>query len=176
MADRVYYELGLQYYLAAKGLSEISRHCCLVTGTLFHHAIEMFLKSRLCGVTSKAERKSLGHKLPKIWKRFKAEDADPALAAFDPVIERIHKFERIRYPEPVVEEGMILSIGRGFGDTKPVQMLEGPQYPEYFLDLDQVEKLVAVILPKLGFNLEAFKFRFTDDGRRAVERLLQLSG
>jgi hypothetical protein len=51
-----------------------------VTGNLFHHAIEMYLKGHLSAtMTDKELRDNLGHDLTKIWRRFKQSLSDTML-------------------------------------------------------------------------------------------------
>jgi hypothetical protein len=42
-----------------------------VTGNVFHHAVEMFLKGALAKTKPLSDLKKLGHNLPNIWKEFR---------------------------------------------------------------------------------------------------------
>jgi hypothetical protein len=70
-----------------------------VTGNLFHHAVEMYLKGGLSKQgTSLADLKKLYHHLPNIWTKYKAMFNDKALDQFDDAIASLARFEDIRYP------------------------------------------------------------------------------
>ena len=66
-----------------------------IYGNLLHHAVEMFLKTALVGVVRSEEMRSkrYGHDLEKLWQRFKAKEADPALDIFDATISDLNPFE-----------------------------------------------------------------------------------
>jgi hypothetical protein len=57
----------------------------------------MYLKGALCRTHDEFQRRQLGHRLKKIWKRFKAENPDLALNKFDQCVSELDKYERIRY-------------------------------------------------------------------------------
>ena len=81
------------------------------TGNQFHHAVELFLKGALAkNGSSLDDLKKLGHNLPKIWEAFKATFNDNSFDQFDNVITSLHRFEDIRYPELIVEQGMMAVI------------------------------------------------------------------
>ncbi len=68
--DREFYQLGAQYYVAARaaGMSMITT----VTGNLYHHALEMIIKGRLAHTLSFAQlKKEVGHSLAAAWDHFK---------------------------------------------------------------------------------------------------------
>jgi HEPN domain-containing protein len=108
-----YLKAGIDYHTSARfaafaGFMPLS-------GNLAHHSVEMYLKGYLCRKLSERERRNLGHRLRKIWKRFKEEVGDSSLARFDTTISAIDKFERIRYPEEIIRKGMgatALIVGR----------------------------------------------------------------
>jgi hypothetical protein len=67
----------------------------------------------LIAYTTEDERKyKLRHNLRRIWKAFKQHN-DPLndLAHFDALVRSLHKYEDIRYPERIVQQGMASSVG-----------------------------------------------------------------
>lgn len=63
-------ELGVQYYVAAR--SAAMARLAPITGNLFHHSLEMLLKAGLSRQNSMDYLKvEYGHKLDKLWTRFK---------------------------------------------------------------------------------------------------------
>jgi len=80
------FKYGSQYYVA--GRYGVFAGLIPVAGNLHHHAIEMFLKGALSKtMTSEEMRRKLGHRLPKIWKKFKQRACDPSLSRFNRVIK-----------------------------------------------------------------------------------------
>jgi hypothetical protein len=113
-----------------------------VTGNVFHHAVEMFLKGALAKTKPLSDLKKLGHNLPNIWKEFKAQANDQALDEFDRLIEKLNKFEDIRYPDKIMQEGMMARIditraGMPVGST--------PAVPEYNLCVEDIDQLTEKI-------------------------------
>src|SRR4051812_41410629 len=116
--DRVrveFFGLAFQYYIAARFAA--SAGLMPVVGTLFHHAIEMFLKGELCKRLSEQQRRKIGHRLTELWRAFKAQMADRSLDTFDTLISDLDKFEDIRFPEKIVSLGMSCTVG--FGSRAP---------------------------------------------------------
>ena len=61
-ADEKFLDLGFQYYFAAR--CGVRANLSPVTGDLFHHAVEMFLKAHISQSMSPREMKNkLGHRL-----------------------------------------------------------------------------------------------------------------
>ncbi len=76
--------LGSQYYAHAR--YSVQFFYLPVSGTLFHHAIEMLLKGYLSKKMTLAELKSAGHSLVVLWELFKTEVTDLSLVRFDGTI------------------------------------------------------------------------------------------
>jgi hypothetical protein len=74
----------------------------------------MFLKAGLArkySMRDLANRNKFGHCLPKIWESFKADFASPALRQFDALITTLQKWDEIRYPDKVLQEGAQMVVG-----------------------------------------------------------------
>jgi hypothetical protein len=153
VAEHILFSSAAQYYVAGR----FAVHAALnpVAANLMHHAIEMYLKGALLKSKTKSlkELKSkFGHSLPKCWNAFKAQVNDPALSKFDAVVEEIHKYEDLRYPDgyPKVMESMF-DVVRW---TRPTLPSTTQTAPNYKLCLPDVDELIAVILAAASLNPE----------------------
>jgi len=139
----VFFSSGLQYYIG--GRSAVRAGLNPVAGNLLHHAIEMCLKGGLSKTLE--ELKKLGHNLPKIWKEFKKQIKDPAVDQFDTVINQLHRFEEIRYPDSVLALGMTSRVS--FGPPSPAvadaRTDPGGREPTYELWLGEIDELLIKI-------------------------------
>jgi hypothetical protein len=107
-----FFKFGSQYYVA--GRYGVFAGLMPVAANLHHHAIEMFLKGALSKSMSLEElKRKLGHRLPKIWTKFKRQASDPSLNRFDKIIKELNKFEDIRYPDEILRRGAGTSWGIG---------------------------------------------------------------
>ena len=114
-----------------------------------HHAVEMFLKGYLSDYIDDKALRKLDHNLPKIWKQYKQRIGDASLDRFDAVVDELHKFDAIRYPDGTSQE---LSIGWGKVDLNAGK---GPIFPEhpmrrYHLSVGAIDELVQVIFTSSG--------------------------
>jgi hypothetical protein len=151
-----FFDLGFQYFVA--GRFAASAALSPVSGTLFHHAIEMFLKGELTKHLTERQRRKLHHGLKALWTTFKAHvgPEDSALSAFDQVIDELDKFEDIRYPEKIVSQGMTCSIEFG----KRIPMKTSSRSPRYELFVGEIDALVNAILDKSKVNPSFFTRRY----------------
>lgn len=138
-----YFNYATGYY--ATGRFALYAGAQPLAGNLFHHAVEMFLKGCLVARTTEQERKTkLGHKLDKLWEKFRETAIDPALDAFKPLVEGLNAFEDIRYPEELLRNGATISMG--VGPTLSAGVLGSPVFS---LDIDKLDELV-IALHKVG--------------------------
>jgi hypothetical protein len=162
-ADRLreeYIYYGFQYYLAARFATAGWAHP--VAANLFHHAIEMLLKGGLCPHTTEAERKKMGHRLPRIWDAFRTcYHPSKKLSHFDELIKNLHKYEDIRYPEKIALQGINSSFQ--FGNAPPkTKVTRNP--PIYHLSVGEVDALVKAICSAISINPKFFTTRFQPPG------------
>jgi len=158
-----YFQSGTQYYLAARFLT--FAHQIPVSGNLFHHAIEMYLKGHLCLTWSETNMKNLlKHKLVRIWEEFKKDVPDRSLTKFDKTIAGLHRFENIRYPEEVFKKGMHAVISF---EKPPPQPPSSPRRkePKYEVIISDVDELVAVIFEKANANPSIYTGHLPDEAR-----------
>jgi hypothetical protein len=144
-----FFKAAGQYYVA--GRYSAFAGFIPVTGNLFHHAIEMFLKGGLSKTgMSLANLKKLNHDLPDIWATFKDLFNCPNLNRFDPLITSLHRFEEIRYPDLIVQKGLTASIHilsqAGVNQRKAT----------YELCVQDIDELVAQIFTTASANPRAF--------------------
>ena len=124
-----------------------------VTGNLYHHAIEFFLKGHLCRVVSDKDLKSkYGHKLVDIWNRFKSEVNDPTFDQFDQCIAELDKFDIIRYPDEVLRHGMQGGIRFEKYNPNASRTSPWPQLPTYELSVDELDELVLAVYAATSVN------------------------
>jgi hypothetical protein len=145
-ASDQFMSLGVQYYIAAR--SAVWARLLPVCGNLYHHSVEMFLKSGLARkYTLLNLRKKFGHKLPVLWNEFKKEFPAPSLSQFDTVIADVEEFEDVRYPDNVLKHGaqMVIDL-RGDFAPPPSPPVPSPQKePLYKFYFDDVDRLIGEI-------------------------------
>ena len=140
-SDSVFRRLGAQYYAAA-------RHAALagflpVSGNLYHHSLEMFLKAGLSQKYCLDELKGrFHHRLVELWNEFKVQFPSIALLQFDTAVAEIDAFEDVRYPDEVLKNGAEMTIEWG---PAPVRSGSPPSVPRYTLNVPNIDKLIAGI-------------------------------
>lgn len=134
------FRLGLQYL--ASGRFAAAAHFMPVAAHLLHHSIEMFLKGCLVQHVGfdKLPKGRNGHNLENLWATLKQYVTDPTLQHFDNLIEELHKFEHIRYPENSIREGSSMSLS--FSPSGRITQVSGAKYPEYQISVGEVDALV----------------------------------
>jgi hypothetical protein len=163
-----FYQIALEYYVSGRA-ALICRNT-LITGNLLHHAVEMLLKGQISKTTplkDLKDRQKFGHKLRNLWVAFKnllpAED----LTEFDPMIDELEKFERIRYPDEILANGAC--IGLRFGRGKPITNRTPEQTePEYQMGIGDVDALFARLFPLCRLNPKAYFCSLSQSGREML--------
>src|SRR5215510_11237099 len=133
-------QLAVQYFVA--GRAAAIHQLIPVLGNLLHHAVEMALKAALSSRLSLVDLKKLGHNLPRVWATYKTT-VSIDVSRFDLVVEDLHRFEELRYPDSVLEHGapMEFALLREHM-AKP----EGPsQTPRYTLVLEDIDEFMEFI-------------------------------
>jgi hypothetical protein len=156
-AEDWFFDLAMQYYIAAR-VSAVLVGLMPVCGNLYHHAVELFLKaglSRKYSMRDLANRHKFGHCLPKIWEAFKADFASPALRQFDTVITTLQKWDEIRYPDKVLQEGaqMVVVWVEDTSYTAP----SSP--PRYEVNGETIDSFVITIFDVLQKLPGRYKYR-----------------
>jgi hypothetical protein len=143
--------LATQYY--ASGRFAALSHCIPVAGNLLHHSIEMFLKCFLVKTLTLKELKTLGHNLSVLWSRFSQLHPDPTHATLDSAVAELEKFERLRYPDSIVLEGMQVSFVISKAHYSPLPA--GPQ-PPYHLVLEDIDNIAKIVANASGLKRTTF--------------------
>ena len=143
--------LATQYHAAGR-FAALS-HCIPVAGNLLHHSIEMFLKCVLVKSLSLKELKALSHNLTILWSRFTQLHPHPTHAALDSAVAELERFERLRYPDSVVLEGMQVSFVVSKAHYSPLPA--GPQ-PPYHLVLEDIDNIAKIAAKASGLDRIAF--------------------
>jgi hypothetical protein len=138
-------------------------------GTLFHQAIEMFLKARLAEKHTLDELRMLGHRLPKLWKKFKRDLPGADLKRFDDTIVAVARFWRLRYPDAVVTEGALVNTQWEPGDYAGAAGPGIKMPPRYKLVVHDIDHLVAEIFEVCNWNPKSF-VRVNDYAKDALTR------
>jgi HEPN domain-containing protein len=144
-----FFRLGVNYYVAGRfaaltGLFPIA-------GNLLHHAAEMLLKGALVRVVGLDKLRDIGHDLNDLWREFTTQFAISDSLAVDIAIVELDRFERLRYPDKVIHEGMEMTF-----DVYRTHRVEtsgvGNAMPRYSLVLEDVDVLVKLIFAKAQVN------------------------
>jgi hypothetical protein len=170
-ADLPFLDRAFQYYVAARSAALAKLQP--VDGSLFHHAIEMFLKARLSQKFSlKQLQDKFGHDLLTLWDAFKAEFPSISLEQFDDTIEALAQFERIRYPDAIIAEGaqFITSWEKSSVPTGIVSGGEAAPPPRYEINIADIDRLIAKILKICSRNPVFFTSRLNDYAQDAIAR------
>lgn len=157
-------DLGMQYYLTGRFAVQAGQ--IPVCGNLLHHAIEMLLKAALVRKHTLNELRGLGHDLGRLWQALKAEFRSGDLDAFDPVITELGPFERLRYPDHVLVEGMAAWVEIERPAAVPVQSAECP--PAYRLIVSDVDRLVVALFDCIPRNPAYFTAGLSPSAREAL--------
>lgn len=141
-----YLENALEYYIA--GRHAYFHRLYRITGNLCHHAVEFLLKAKLLekySVAELAERDRFSHNLQRLWRAFNDVAHDPSLAQYDAAIQRLDRFEDIRYPGWPKGRSVLI----GHGPTKQAKIISrgGAPVDTYLFILEEVDELVAAIVP-----------------------------
>jgi hypothetical protein len=166
-------EYGLDYYVA--GRFATAHHFTPVSANILHHAVELLLKACLAHddpldkiVEYWHPKKGYGHDIVRLWQAFKARQMTPVPPDYDAIIESLHAFEDIRYPETLIRDGATISIGIFEVEGPPI--LENGRVPEnaYSLMLPQIDRLMGLLFDASGANPAAFLPRVTNDKQALI--------
>lgn len=158
---RHFFEAATEYYISARfGIYNGLRH---VAANQLHHAVEQYCKGVLSATMTLADLKKLGHRLPTIWAAVKAVAGDPTLGRFDAAIKDLDKFEKVRYPDEIVNNGATFDIAPGHEAPVPAQFFGVTPPPAYVLRLGPIDDLVDELFLIAHINRAAVVARHTRD-------------
>jgi hypothetical protein len=138
----IFHKLAMQYYVNARFAAKV--YLMPVSGNLFHHAVEMLLKSHLSHKLFLPELKDrFGHNLKKLWERFKKSFPADDLKSLDTLVWELHRFDHIRYPDGALQGGVLATIS---WEDVPVKLTAGKHHAEpYVLIVPVLDKFIARI-------------------------------
>jgi hypothetical protein len=141
-----------------------------VGANLLHHAVEMYLKGALSPSLTLGELKSsFDHNLSKTWEKFKTTFNDARLDAFDAAIKELHRWERLRYPDAILKEGMVAQFVV-FRRDAPAAVGGSSPFPTYVLVLEDIDELVGILFEKAKVNPEFHVGRLSADAKEFLLR------
>ena len=143
--------MGFQYLVL--GRAAAIEEFMPVAGNVLHHAVEMFLKAALADRVSVSELKSIGHKLPILWQRCQIVLEEPEATRARAAIDKLDRFEAIRYPDGYLTRGSTISIRLSNASAPPFGANSATTYD---IVLEDVDELVAIIYRELHLNKEFF--------------------
>lgn len=160
---------GIQYYVA--GRFAAASGFTPVTANLLHHALELLLKACLAYDDPSERIRQYGkdkngyrHDLPRLWQEFKKRNAVALQPEFDRIIEELHKFDEIRYPEQLIDGGATI-ITDIFANEEPPQKHQD-KGTLYVMKLPEVDELMGVLLKATHWNRELLMAEVNDERRR----------
>ena len=138
-----------QYYVAGRLAARTK--LVPVYGNLFHHAVEMFLKTALLGVVTLDEMPhKYGHNLWKLWTAFKEKEGLPSLDHFDATIRALHEFEEIRYPDTIPHPAIMVTIIWKPEDAVQASGTTATHHYGFFIS--EVDGVIIEILDRIPLN------------------------
>jgi hypothetical protein len=150
-----YAEQALEYYVVAR-FSALAGFT-LIAGNLYHHAVEMILKSRLSETHTTAELIKWSHNLQKLWPVYLKERGNPSLDKFNGTIQELNEFESIRYPEKVINEGAQITFSMTVSE-RPTVLVDhsgAPKVPTYHLSIQELDLLIAELFAASSLSVAA---------------------
>ena len=161
---------GIQYYVA--GRFAAASGFTPVLANLLHHAVELFLKACLAYDDPVDRIREYGsvkrgyrHNLPLLWEDFKKRSSAQLASEFDRIIEELHKFDEIRYPEQLIEGGATILIDLFASEGQQLPRPDDRE-PLYVLKLPEVDELMGLLFKATNCNRPLFIAYVNDDRRR----------
>jgi hypothetical protein len=159
-----FFDRSIQYYAAGRFAFFAGRNP--MAGNLLHHAIEMCLKGALSKKgTGLSELRKFGHELSDIWNEFKLQASDPSLRRFDAAVSALNAYEELRYPNSVLNEGMLSGFELKRGQAAQVRGLAAA-VPRYSLCLEDVDELMSLVFKNASVNPGFFTGSLKKEAKR----------
>lgn len=140
-----------------------------MAGNLLHHSVEMFLKGALVRLVGLEPLRKVGHDLNRLWDLFKTHLPCPEAASFDKPITEMHRFERLRYPDTAIREGMEATLAI-FRDRRVETSGPGDPLPQYSLVLEDFDALAKLIFERASVNPQFHLQRLRPEAREFLAR------
>jgi hypothetical protein len=113
----------------------------------------------------RAGGRRFAHNLPRLWTAFKAEFPVAGLDQFDEVVAGLDRFERVRYPDAALAEGMSVAV-----QWEPGEWTSTAKTPRYQLVVNDIDRLVAKLFEVCDLNPAFFTQGLNDYARDAITR------
>jgi hypothetical protein len=148
---RHFLDLAFGYYMTGR-FAVINR--LHVAPNLIHHAVELFIKYTLVKDVPESQRsdetaelRKYGHRLNRLWKRYKKHVAPTDMSRFDRLITDLDRWENIRYG----------GFPAGISVTKSMGPVRAPAQTSrstdiYVLGLDEVDDLITAMFQASRIN------------------------
>lgn len=144
-----FFRLGVHYHIVGRfaafaGLFPMA-------GNLLHHAVEMFLKGALVRAVGLKGLREFGHDLKGLWEEFTTHFPSPENVSFDKSIVEMDRFERLRYPDVAIREGMEATLA--FFRTDRIETSgPGAPPPRYSLVIEDFDRLAKHVFAMASVN------------------------
>ena len=165
-----FFETGIQYYVAGRYAAFAG--FTPVAGNLLHHALEMFMKGYLSSSLTLEELKKQGHHLGALWRLVKNTNTSGGLDKLDRIVLELDKFERIRYPDSILDAGMMSMITFEDDPVEPTSTQGRPE-PVYQVAVRWVDELVEHIFDLSRVNPGFFTERLNECAKEYLEKGLK---
>jgi hypothetical protein len=150
-----YIRIGLQYYVVGR----FSTLCFYSpnSGNLFHHGLEMLFKGKLLDKYSPEYlQKEYSHNLPDLWTEFKNLTDYTESPKQNRLIDELHAWEEIRYPN--YPNGKNIVLATMIGKRKPIDKDRSSKTKKYyFIFLDEIDELYKDVIVNWPLNPEFIK-------------------
>jgi hypothetical protein len=162
-----FFRLGVHYYV-------VGRFAALtglfpMAGNLLHHAAEMFLKGAVVRLVGLDKLRKISHDLNGLWREFTTHFAISDSVAFGHAIAELDRFERLRYPDKAIREGMEVTFSV-YRDHRVETSGPRKPPPRYSLVLEDVDVLVKLIFEKAQVNPRFLLQRLRPEGMDFLSR------
>jgi hypothetical protein len=104
-----------------------------------------------------------------LWREFKKHYPSTESHSFDRAVGELHRFERLRYPDVAVSEGMELAFDI-YREPRIETSRPGESLPRYSLVLEDVDAVVKFIFQKRGVNPKYYLQRIPEEARGFLDR------
>jgi len=140
---------GYEYYANAR--FAMHAQSSYVGGNLFHHAVEMLLKAGLAkNGKSLGELERMRHNLKRLWRAYKRDHPNAPLSRHDRTINKLDKFEDIRYPNPDLGPTGVNIQWSGETVVEASGPMKSPK--QYTAVVSDIDDLVADIVRTSSWN------------------------
>jgi hypothetical protein len=163
---------GLEYYVL--GRFATAHGFISVNANVLHHGVELLLKACLAKDDPIEKIRLYGnrkggyyHDIVQLWQEFKLRQNVPPPVEFDAIVEGLHEFERIRYPEFLIRDGGMIRIDIFDVENPPTENSGMPE-KQYALKLPEIDRLMGLLLAASGANESFFVSRITNDKQAMI--------